>query len=886
MAIETHPKSHGDNRRDIIVIGFGATLAVLLAGGLFGYVNAQRLVANSRMVAHTHEVIEQLEAVLSTLKDAETGQRGYLLTEDPKYLQPYDDAVARVQTELSQIKELTADNPVQQSRLAELDDKVGAKLDELHQTVALMKSGDRAAALKIVHSDIGKTLMDNARQDIAAMQQIERDLLRQREDESARSSGATFLSILLTALIGCVLVALLFYFSRRHASERERSARILAEQKERLRVKLASIGDAVISADTDTRVTFMNPTAEKLTGWTVQDGVGKPLHELFNIVNEETRNPVESPVIKAIREGVVVGLANHTLLIAKDGVERPIDDSAAPMRDEEGKVFGVVLVFHDITERRTAEKRMYSSETRYRRLFEAAHDGVLIIDMPTFKIADVNPFVLDLLDYPREYFIGKEPWELGVFRDRQSGQDAMETLQKNGAARYDGLSLQDRNGRHHPVEIVANVYQEDNQPVIQFNVRDISDRKRFEDERQAHLHNEQSLRMEAEAANRAKDIFLATLSHEMRTPLNAIVGWMAILRKEGCSENELQEGLNVIERNTRAQVQLIEDVLDVSRIVSGKLRLDLRPCELIDAINAGIDVVRPAAEARGIAMDIELDPSASRATADVGRIQQVVWNLLSNAIKFTPKGGTIGVTLAREQSSLQIQVVDNGQGMSAELLPYVFDRFRQADGSTRRRFGGLGLGLSIVKHIVEMHGGTVQAQSGGVGKGSTFTVLLPVRALRVDEVPIDSSPVEGGLTEGFAREAGSPPLVRLDGLRLLAVDDEADARRLLEKVLGEAGAIVTTASSVAEATEVLAKLRPDVLISDLGMPEQDGFDLIRRVRGSGHHPRDLPAVALTAFAHKDDARRALLAGFQVHVPKPVDPHDLTAVIASLAGRTG
>ncbi len=256
-----------------------------------------------------------------------------------------------------------------------------------------------------------------------------------------------------------------------------------------------------------------------------------------------------------------------------------------------------------------------------------------------------------------------------------------------------------------------------------------------ERDRESLLENEQAARRDAEAASRAKDVFLATLSHEMRTPLNAIVGWISILRHEDFERTHLQEGLRVIERNTKAQVQLIDDVLDVSRIVSGKLRVDIGPCELTDVINAGVNAVRPAAEARDITVEMQLDPSAGRAACDAVRIQQVVWNLVSNAVKFTPKGGRVSVTLSRDQSTMQIQVSDNGQGISTELLPRVFDRFRQADSSTRRRFAGLGLGLSIVKYIVEAHGGTVEADSAGEGKGSTFTVRLPIRAVRIGEDP-------------------------------------------------------------------------------------------------------------------------------------------------------
>ena len=412
--------------------------------------------------------------------------------------------------------------------------------------------------------------------------------------------------------------------------------------------------------------------------------------------------------------------------------------------------------------------------------------------------------------------------------------------------------------------------------------------EQVEQHREALMASEQAARREAEAANRAKDLFLATLSHEMRTPLNAIVGWLNILRNEDAATKHFAEGLNVIERNTIAQAQLIDDLLDVSRIVSGKLRVDIQPCELTDVVNAGLNATRTAADARGITLVVRLDPAASAAWCDRVRIQQVVWNLVSNAIKFTPKGGQVQVTLSREASSFQIQVTDTGQGISSDLLPHVFDRFRQADSSLRRRFAGLGLGLSIVKYIVEAHGGTVEATSPGEGKGSTFTVRLPVRAVRVQEEDGQADP-EGWRGEDGPADSASfaipRPPVRLDGLHVLVVDDDADAREVLMMLLKRVGAVVVTVSSASEAVESVAKGRPDVLISDLAMPDQDGFDLIRQLREAGQDAKHLPAVALTAFVQKDDADLALSAGFQVHLPKPVDPHDLTSAIARLAGRT-
>jgi len=389
----------------------------------------------------------------------------------------------------------------------------------------------------------------------------------------------------------------------------------------------------------------------------------------------------------------------------------------------------------------------------------------------------------------------------------------------------------------------------------------------------------------AEEANRAKDTFLATLSHELRTPLAAILGWAGLLRRPGCTPDDLTEGLTVIERNARAQAQLIEDVLDVSRIVSGKLSMNVHPCQLTAVIEAAIDVVHPAAQAKGIFINTRLDPAAGHVTCDASRMQQVFWNLVANAIKFTPVDGRVTVTLAADNSAATITVADNGQGIGADFLPYIFERFRQADGSSTRRFGGLGLGLSIVKHIVELHGGTVKVESKGAGQGSTFTVRIPTRAVAADA---STGKEVGGIEKlppVVALDAAPLAAVRLDGVRILIVDDEADARRLIAKVLQGAGARVTAVGTVRDALAELAKNLPQVLVSDLAMPDEDGFDLIREVRQLGYTPRQLPAVVLTALA-KGHADSALLGGFQAHIVKPVETADLLAVVARLVGRDG
>jgi signal transduction histidine kinase/ActR/RegA family two-component response regulator len=391
------------------------------------------------------------------------------------------------------------------------------------------------------------------------------------------------------------------------------------------------------------------------------------------------------------------------------------------------------------------------------------------------------------------------------------------------------------------------------------------------------LLREKQARAEAEAANRLKDEFLATVSHELRTPLNSILGWAQLMRTNTLDSQSSARALDTIERNTKSLAQIIEDLLDVSRIISGKLRLEARPIELAPVIEAALDAIRPAADAKNIRLRVSVDRSA-RVSGDPNRLQQVAWNLLSNAIKFTPTGGEVAVSLERDPSTASIMVTDNGEGIAEEFLPYVFDRFRQADSTFARMHGGLGLGLAIVRHLVEMHGGEVRAESAGRGKGATFTVSFPLvavstgslKALRVPERLKDDSK-------------------QLAGLRVMIVDDESDARELLVAMLEQRGASVVAAASVSEALAALAGptngSMPDVLVSDIGMPIEDGFDLIRRVRAlAPQHGGKIPAIALTAYATTEDRRRVLEAGFERHLAKPIEPATLASAVANLARR--
>ncbi|MDB4991723.1 MAG: two-component hybrid sensor and regulator [Myxococcaceae bacterium] len=408
------------------------------------------------------------------------------------------------------------------------------------------------------------------------------------------------------------------------------------------------------------------------------------------------------------------------------------------------------------------------------------------------------------------------------------------------------------------------------------NARLYEQATRAADERARLLEAERAARAEVERVSLIKDEFLATLSHELRTPLNAVLGWSQVLLSSAAQDTRGRRGLEAIARNARAQAQLIEDLLDMNRIVSGKLRLDMQRTELAPVIEAALDSVQPSADAKSIVIRKTIDPQAGPVFGDPHRLQQVFWNLLSNAVKFTPGGGHIDVLLQRVDSHIQITIHDSGIGVDAGFLPYLFERFRQADSSITRKYGGLCLGLSIVKQLVELHGGSIHAASPGPGQGATFVVCLPLRTASEGELPREHSierrsPVKSGRG------------VSLAGILVLVVDDEGDARELMQSVLLDAGAQVVTAASAREGLALVRSERPDVIVSDIGMPERDGYEFIRDVRGlAPDHGGKTPAIALTAFARSEDRTRAMLAGYQVHVAKPVEPQELTAAIMSLA----
>ena len=533
------------------------------------------------------------------------------------------------------------------------------------------------------------------------------------------------------------------------------------EREAWLKTVMSSIGDAVITTDLEGRVTLINPVAQIMIGWTEAEAEGRPLMEVFRIINEQTRRPSESPIVGVLQEDPSAGLVNYSLLVARGGQETPVEGSAEPIKDERGKVIGVVLTFRDITERKRMEK---------------AREQLLRYEQEARREADVA-------------------------------------------------------------------------------------------------------RRRAEEASRSKDEFLATVSHELRTPLNHIMGWITMLRSGKLQSDKMKKAFDTIERNVRVQARLIDDLLDVSRIISGKLLIEPRQIEIAKVAEAAAESIGPAAVEKGVNFKTTLAPESGMISGDPDRLQQAIWNLLSNAVKFTPEGGHVELRLTRANSQIEIAVSDDGQGISHDFLPHVFDRFRQQDSTTARQHGGLGLGLAIVRHLVELHGGSVRVESAGEGRGATFTITLPAEAPH-------ATPSGESLRSSIIGESNAG-LPSLTDVRVLLVDDLAEARELITFALVNRGAEVRTAASAAEGLSALGEWQPDVILSDLAMPGEDGYSFIRKVRKlSEESGGKIPAATLTAYAGSKEYLKSLEAGYQAHITKPVEWDELIIVVASLAGRLG
>ena len=868
-------------------IGFALILMLLplIIAGISCW-NTQLVHKNSRWVAHTHEVVSAIDALLLTTQEAETGQRGYLITEDDAYLEPFRNAVSKVHLQIARLRELTADNPDQQTHIKMLEEQIAARFKELQRIIDLRK-GEGFAVARDALLGKGNHEMEAIRVQAAVTMKVEKDLLEARRRQSQNSYRIGIASEIVAGVLGGALVILAWHLLRRDFVARLQASAALGEAQQQvnearalLEVLMASAPVGIAFLDREMRYGSINSHLAEINGFPVEAHIG--------------RTAAEIPGIGAQAEGLfrqvletMSPLLNLEVRGESSGVQKIWLESWFPVSRENGKASGVGVIVQDITERKRIEEQLRLNEERYRLAIDAAELGTFYCPVPLGPIF-WNTKCKEHFWLPPEEDINFELFYAILYPDdREPTRQAIErALRDHGTYDVEYRTVAPDGQRMRWIRAKGCGYYDAQGELTRFDgiTIEITGPKQIQAERDELLIQERQARAQLEQASQAKDEFLATLSHELRTPLMAILGWTQLLRSTD-QENPAtrKEGLQVIERNTQAQVQLIEDLLDISRIISGKLRMDVCSVDLPAVIKAAIDVVQPTAQAREIRLETMIDPRAGPVPGDPNRLQQVAWNLLSNAIKFTPKRGKVQVILARINSHVEITVSDTGQGIPAEFLPHLFERFTQLDSSSTRAHQGLGLGLAICCHLVELHGGSIHAESEGQDKGSTFRVKLPL-AIALDPPSAAVARVHP-LIRGESKATMDKLPQDLEGISVLAVDDDPGARRLLEQVLTYCKATVTVVATAQEALEAVEQLRPQVLLCDIEMPGEDGYSLLKRIRALGpDRGGNIAAAALTAYARAEDRTRALRAGFQLYVSKPVEISELVTVVANLAGR--
>lgn len=699
-----------------LAAGVVLLIAVLTVNSWLALRRTRELFENSARVAHTHEVLAQLERVTAMLTDAETGQRGYIITGLDEYLEPYDAARAQYEEAFDRLESLTADNPTQLASIARIRELATRRLAVLRQNLEKRDSGGFEAAREGIRSGEGRRLAREIRALVDEMRQHEFDLLRDREALNDGTYRRATASALIAAAVGLAAVTAFLYLFSRHLRSVSGAAAEIHRQRELLQATLSSIGDGVIATDASGQVTFLNNVAQDLTGWREEEAAGQSLDHVFRIVNEQTRQPVDNPALRAIREGRVMGLANHTILVSRNGSEWPIDDSAAPIRTIAGQVAGAILVFREIGERRRQERALREADVR-------------------------------------------------------------------------------------------------------------------------------------------KDEFLATLAHELRTPLaplsNAVQIW-PIVANDPAEMERLRE---MMERQVRQLTRLVDDLLDVSRITRGRIQLRKEPVDLRSILTGAIESLQHFIDGCGHRLTVELPPEPLVVDGDAARLTQVFGNILHNAAKYTGRGGRIAVFAEMRDGSAIVRIRDNGPGIPADMLKRVFEMFQQVDQTLDRAHGGLGIGLTLVQRLVVLHGGSIAAHSDGPGCGTEFTVTLPV--------------VTGPRTDvrRFSSSRRVPQAESVPSLRVLVVDDVHASAATLAMMLQSVGQEVAMVHNGPAALEWIGAHRPDVVFLDIAMAGMDGYEVARRIR-KRPELRDVFLVALTGYGRDSDRQQALEAGFDHHLTKP------------------
>lgn len=714
----------------------GPLAAALVAAALGMFAIGKLTLRATVELERCHAVLADLQAVLMSLQDAETGQRGYVLTGEAPYLEPYVAARGRLEQTLDALRARVRTGELDGADVEGIATLAHQKTAELERTIAARRDLGAEAATAIVRGGEGRRVMDALRGRLGALRERQQAALAAARSAARRWTWVRTAVFVALTLLELGFLAWVYRRILREVERRVRAGQELARARELLQVTLGSIGDGVIVTDLEGRVTFLNEVAVELTGWPAGHAVGRPSREVFRIVNESTRTPVESPVDRVLATGRVAGLANHTLLVRRDGVEVPIDDSGAPIRDAAGDVRGVVLVFRDVA----AARRTHA-------------------------------------------------------------------------------------------ELVA-------------------------------------AKNEAESASRAKDHFMAVLSHELRTPLTPVLATLSAWQEGQELPEAFRADLDLVRRNVALEVRLIDDLLDMTRIASGKLALAPRPIDLHELLDGVIAFGRPAVKAKRITLARSFAAERHHAFADPERLHQVFANVLRNAVKFSPEDSTIRFeTTNAANGNFEVRIVDQGIGMSPETLARVFEPFQQGSHERVRSGGGLGLGMAISRALVDALGGTLAATSEGPGKGSTFTVSLPVIAApEAPAAPAPASPTD---------ERPAP------ALRILLVEDHEDSSYAMRRILERMGHTVEVRTDVATALVALETTGFDLLLSDIGLPDGTGFELVQRLRAGSLQP-DIPAIALTGFGMETDVAQARHAGFDAHLTKPIDFGRLESALRALA----
>ena len=777
--------SHAKRLR--LYIALGVLLFLMLLNGGYAYWQIWQLNQHAFWVMHTHRVLEILQATVSTLTDAETSQRGFVITADPAYLEPYQAAVSELEKNLTRLGEITTDNIEQQERLPRLKALTDRRIELLAENIDSIKQGETDSARQLILSGEPRRVMIQLRSLADEMQQTERRLLVERDKEYVTIYRAAIINVGIMTIAIVAAFAAFVWLLQRHAAALARSAAAVHQQSQLLQATLVSIGDGVISTDSKANVTFLNPVAELLTGWTRNEARGRPLVEIFQIVNEETRQPVENPAVRALREGNIVGLANHTILLSKDGVEWPIDDSAAPIRGQDGSLNGTILVFRQIRERKIQEAELLRQSIALKQSEEQFH--TLVDSIPQLAwmarpdghmewynqrwyeftgstLEQMQGWGWQSIQDPAELSRVSESWKAALAAGKR-WEDTFPLRRHDGVMRWHlALAVPIRNDRGEVVRWFG-------------TNTDISERLQMED----------ALR----DADRRKDEFLATLAHELRNPIAPISNALQLWPVVENDREQMEELRAMMERQVRQMIRLIDDLMDVSRITRGKIQLRLQSVDLGTVIAGAVEAVQPMIAACGHELSINTPDDPLVVEGDVARLTQTLGNLLQNAAKYTGRNGKIAITAWRKNDEALVSVRDNGPGIPRHMLAQIFEMFEQVDQTLDRSFGGLGLGLTLVKRLVELHNGSVEAYSDGPGNGSEFVVRLPI-------VDHPGRRLTDGRQDGLSSLSSGLPRHRI-----VVVDDVAASAKTLAMMLDSIGQEVTIAS---DGPSAIAKLWP------------------------------------------------------------------------------